>query len=234
METSLHRQLKIAYAGEDSQTEVKLGRFRIDAIRGDELIEIQCASLGALRDKVRTLTRRHQLRIVKPIVTAKRIAKRGVRGGPILSRRRSPKRGDVLTIFEDLIHFTSVFPHRNLVLEVLPVQVEEVRGPAGKRRGRWKKRFAVEDVRLEEIGEAVELRTAVDLLELLKLPKTREFNTADLAASIGRPRWLAQQIAYVLRETGAAETTGRTRAGIGYRRTSIAGNTPTLVSAYQD
>ena len=49
METTLHRQLKQSYASSDGETEVTLGSFRIDAIRDDELIEIQCASLSALR-----------------------------------------------------------------------------------------------------------------------------------------------------------------------------------------
>ena len=33
-------------------------------------------------------------------------------------------------------------------------------------------------------------------------------DTADLAAAIDRPRWTAQQIAYVLRKTGAIDSTG--------------------------
>jgi len=40
METSLHRQLKSYYAQSADDTEVRLGRFRIDVVRGDELIEI--------------------------------------------------------------------------------------------------------------------------------------------------------------------------------------------------
>ena len=44
METSLHRELKSLYAGEAAQTEVRLGRFRIDAVVGDELVEVQHGS----------------------------------------------------------------------------------------------------------------------------------------------------------------------------------------------
>ena len=55
METTLHRQLKEHYAEDPEQIEVKLGRYRIDAIAGGELIEIQHGSLAAIRDKIRTL-----------------------------------------------------------------------------------------------------------------------------------------------------------------------------------
>ena len=53
METTLHQQLKRRYAQDDDSTEVVLGKYRIDAIRDDELIEVQCASLSAIRDKCR-------------------------------------------------------------------------------------------------------------------------------------------------------------------------------------
>ena len=118
METTLHQQLKHRYAEDPSQTEVAVGRYRIDAIRNGELIEVQCASLSAIRDKCQNLLQRHQLRVVKPLIMRTRIAKIKKQGGPITSRRMSPKRGCVLDVFDDLIYFTRVFPHKNLTLDV--------------------------------------------------------------------------------------------------------------------
>ncbi len=72
METSVHRQLKIAYAESILQTEVSFHGFRIDAIdKRGHLVEIQHAGLGALKAKTRSLldhAKRPHLRIVKPIV----------------------------------------------------------------------------------------------------------------------------------------------------------------------
>ena len=76
METSLHQQLKLHYAGDASQTEVVVGRYRIDAVRGDELIEVQCASLSAIKAKINALLHRHTVRVVKPVVLRTRIAKK--------------------------------------------------------------------------------------------------------------------------------------------------------------
>jgi len=117
METTLHHQLKQHYAPDGLNTEVALGRYRIDAVRDDELIEVQCASLSAIRDKCRDLLQRHPLRVVKPVVMRTRIAKIKKPGGPVTSRRLSPKRGNPLDIFEELIYFTRVFPHDNLTIE---------------------------------------------------------------------------------------------------------------------
>lgn len=55
METSLHRQLKALYCAEASRQEVRVDGFRIDAVDRGRLIEIQQASLAALRHKVRAV-----------------------------------------------------------------------------------------------------------------------------------------------------------------------------------
>ena len=128
----------------------------------------------------------------------------------------SPKRGNILDLFEELIYFTRVFPHPNLVLEVPMVHVEQFRMPAKKRRRRWSKDYQVHDVQLEKIEERYEFREPSDLLKLLNLSAEDAFNTADLAKAIDRPRWVAQKIAYVLRNVGAIETSSRNRAGIQY------------------
>jgi hypothetical protein len=219
METTLHQQLKHRYAEDQSQTEVAVGRYRIDAIRNGELIEVQCASLSAIRDKCQNLLQRHQVRVVKPLIMRTRIAKIKKKGGPITSRRMSPKKGCVLDLFDDLIYFTRVFPHPNLTIEVPMIHIEQLRAPAKKRRRRWQKDYRVQDVKLESMEGSIELRNPGDLLKLIQLPDgVDSFNTAELAKSIDRPRSHAQQIAYVLRKTGALDTTGRNRSGIVYRR----------------
>lgn len=219
METTLHQQLKLSYAQDDSQTEVRLGNFRIDAVRDDELIEIQFGSLSAIRDKCQKLLKRHQLRVVKPVIMRTRIAKVPCAGGEVSSRRMSPKRGNVLDVFDELIYFTRVFPHTNLTIEVPLVHVEQVRRPRRKRRRRaWHKNYDVEDTRLESVESTIELKEPVDLLELADIPtRGKAFTTADLAEWTDQPRWKAQQIAYVLRKTGAVKSTHRTRQGIVYR-----------------
>ena len=219
METSLHQQLKRCYADAEGDTEVVMGRYRIDAIRGDELIEVQCASLSAIRDKCNDLLTRHSLRVVKPVIVRTRIAKAKKLGGPVTSRRLSPKRGSLLDIFDELIYFIRVFPNPNLTLEVPLIHVEQLRVPANKRRRRWQKDYRVQDVKLESIEATYELREPSDLLALIGMDDGCEsFNTLDIARATDRPRCVAQQIAYVLRKTGAIEAVGRNRGGIVYRR----------------
>ncbi|MDV6032572.1 MAG: hypothetical protein F9B45_21300 [Phycisphaera sp. RhM] len=218
METSLHQQLKLHYACDASQTEVVVGRYRIDAVRNDELIEVQCASLSAIKSKIDALLNRHTVRVVKPIILRTRIAKKKNARGKVTSRRMSPKRGDTLDLFEDLIYFTRVFPHPNLILELAFLHVEQTRVPSRRHRRRWRKDYRVADVSLEQIESTLELRSAEDLFELVGLDRqTESFTTEDIARVTGRPRWFAQKIAYVLKHTQAIEPIGRNRSGILYR-----------------
>ncbi len=210
METSLHRELKLLYAGRQAQSEVSLDGYRIDAVARGRLIEIQHGSLGAIRDKIRNLLESHRVTIVKPIIASKVLVKKSAKGGDIVGRRLSPKRGHLLDLFDELVHFTKVFPHRGLTLEVLLVEVEESRYPGHGRRRRWRQDDQeVEDQRLVAIHGKHRLRTAADLARLVRCPLPTPFHTAHLAESLGVRRWSAQRIVYCLQRMGALHLVGK-------------------------
>ncbi|MEM6328839.1 MAG: hypothetical protein AAF790_01185 [Planctomycetota bacterium] len=215
METSLHRQLKEVYAGGDGEVEAKLGRYRIDVIRpqaagNDLLIEVQHGGLAAIRDKVRALLKRHPVLVVKPIVARKRLVRRERPGGPVVSSRLSPKRGVPLDLFHELIHFTRAFPHPRLAIETPLVEVEEHRVPGHGRRRRWRKNdFVVEDQVLTRVQQTHRYETLGDLLTLLPPRLPTPFDTGQLAKRLEVDRWVAQRIAYCLRQTGAAAPVGK-------------------------
>jgi hypothetical protein len=220
METSLHRQLKAIYAGDDGKQEVARDGYRIDAVRAGELIEIQHGSLAAIRDKIRKLVAEHRVRIVKPIIANKLLVKLDRRGGQEVERRRSPKRGKLLDVFDELIYFTRVFPHDLLTLEVVLVDVEERRFPGrGKRRRRRREgqEYQVEDQSLVQIVESRSFATAADLRKLLPARMPKQFHTAHLAERLEVPRFAAQRIAYCLREMQAVEIVGKQGNALLYR-----------------
>lgn len=210
METSLHRQLKERYAGPAALVEQRLGKYRIDAVVGAELIEIQHGSLAAIRDKIAWLAERHRVRVVKPIVARKYLVKLDAKDGQTVSRRMSPKMGTVWNLFDELVYFTRVFPHENLTLEVPLVEIEELRFPGHGRRRRWRQNdFQVQDQRLLDVTEVHTFRHSVDLLALLPSGLPRQFHTGHLAESLGVRRWIAQRIAYCLRKTAAVRECGK-------------------------
>jgi hypothetical protein len=213
METSLHRQLKVLYAeAADPQTEVKLGNYRIDAVRADDtLVEIQHGSLAAIRDKIAALLKKkHRVLVVKPIVATKTIFKQDAPGGTVVSRRLSPKRGTILDLFHELVYFTRVFPHERLTLEVPLVEVAEFRYPGHGHRRRWRKNdHVVEDQRLVGVLESRCFSTRADLLGLLPSQLPNPFHTGHLAEQMQIARWIAQRIAYCLVKTQTTAEVGK-------------------------
>jgi hypothetical protein len=219
METSLHRQLKERYAQGGGLVEQRLGRYRIDVLRPDQLVEIQLASLSAIRDKIAALLKQHDVLLVKPIIARKHLVKLKRAGGCEVSRRLSPKRGTVLDVFEELVHFTRVFPHPRLTVEVLLIEIEEWRYPGhGRRRWRRPGNYQIEDQRLVDVVGVQQFRDAANLCRLLPRRLPRPFHTGHLAEGLGTQRWIAQRMAYCLRECGAIQSVGKLRGAWLYER----------------
>jgi hypothetical protein len=219
METTLHRQLKEHYAAGRAPIEQRVGRYRIDVVQPGRLVEIQLASLSAIRDKIAALLAEHRVLVVKPIVASKHIVKQHRAGGRILSRRRSPKRGTILDLFDELVHFTRVFPNRRLTIDVPLIEIEEWRYPGhGRRRWRRAGDHVVEDQRLIEVHSVQQFRSASDLCRLLPPRLPKPFHTGHIAESLDIPRWVAQRMAYCMRECGAIQSVGKLRGALLYEK----------------
>jgi hypothetical protein len=230
METSLHRQLKHLYAGKHAAIEVPVDGYRIDAVKRGELIEVQHASLAAIRNKVTDLLQSHRVRVVKPIIATKQLLRRHKIDGPVISARRSPKRRESVDLFTELMYFRNVFPHPSLRMEFPLVSVIEHRQP--KKPRRWKgKDYRLIDIELVEVLSSVTLRTladALNLIDLRSLAAAGPFDTQQLAQHVQRPRWYAQQIAYCLKHMGAIRAVGKRRAAWLYEldQSSLKGGKP--------
>ena len=206
METSLHRQLKERYAC-GGRTEVPHQGFRIDAVTdAGMLVEVQSGALAPLRKKLPRLLSDSRIHVIKPIVVARRVVRRARLDSEDLSARFSPKKARPFDIFDDLIGLVQVFPHPNLEIEVLSVEIDEVRVPRRRRPG-----FAVVDRSLRMVSGSVSLNVAADLWDLLPCPSLwhEPFTTRDLSERLERSHAFAQRVAYCLRHSGAALAVGK-------------------------
>lgn len=220
METTLHRQLKELYGATAADREVDVDGYRIDAVADGRLIEVQAASLAAIRCKVRALVQRHDVVVVKPLAARKLLITRRRKGGPVQSTRQSPRHETVYDVFSELVHFVEVFPHPRLTLHVLLTEQEEYRLP---RQRRWRRapKFRVEDRRLTSVVGRHELRSTADLLQLLPAALPDRFTTADIARELAIPRWLAQKMAYCLRQTQSLTAVGKSGRSWLYERIDV-------------
>ena len=218
METLLHHQLKQLYCDDQSRQEVQLDDYRIDVVRGDVLVEIQLGSIGAIRDKLRKLVSDYFVLVVKPIIVRKTLIKLDSPQGVEVSRRQSPKRRTVMSLFDELVYCTRLFPHPNLCIDVPLIEMEETRFPGhGRRRRRRESDFQIQEQRLLEIERIERFATAADLRNLISGDLPEPFHTGHLAEATGQKRDVAQQMAYCFRHMKIAEQVGKEGNAILYR-----------------
>lgn len=207
-EKPLHASLKQWYARPGDRFEVPVGRFVIDIVRDDLLIEIQTRNFASINSKLRELTRSYEVRLVYPVVQEKWIIRSATGNGGVTVRRKSPKRGRLEDLFWELVSIPQLLSHPNFSLEVLMIREEEVRRYDGRRK-RWRRRgWVIEGRRLVEVVERRLFGNAADWLAFVPngLPS---FTTKDLATIADTNRDLAQKMAYCLREAKMIELIGR-------------------------
>ncbi len=222
-EKPLHAALKAWYARPRDRLEVSVDGFVVDIVQRRCLVEIQTRSFASIKRKLIRLTARHRVRLVHPIAQEKWIVKLSKRGKE-LSRRRSPKRGALEHVFDELVSFPALLAHPNFSLMVVLIREEEVRTHDAARG--WRRRgWVTHERRLLEVVDQRIFESPDDMRALLPADLPEPFTTSDLAAASGRPRRLAQRMAYCLREMGVITPVGSRSRSVLYERTVAARRT---------
>lgn len=194
-EKPLHAALKTWYSCPGDQFEVKLDGYFIDIVRGNELIEIQTAGLGALRGKLRKMLKKYPITLVYPVASSKWIVRIDPASRKVRSRRKSPKQGSVFTAFEELVSIPTLLADPNLKLVIALIEEEEQRKHAPGRAWR-RKGWVVQERRLLNVVSSHLLNDPQDYLALLPKGLPEQFTTADLKEGLKCTQHVAQQIAY--------------------------------------
>jgi len=220
-ERSLHAGLKRWYSDPGDRFEVSVDGFMVDIVRGELLIEIQTRRFGAIRRKLSKLAERHRVRLVHPIAVEKWIVRLDADGERIVSRRRSPKKGRIEHLFDELVSMPALAANPNVSIEVLLTREEELRRQdcSAGRRCRWRRGgWIVCDRRLIEVISRVKLHGLEDYRRFLPDSLPNPFTTADLASMAGYSRGTAGKVAYCLRAMGLIVQTGKHRNFILYSK----------------
>jgi hypothetical protein len=224
-ETELHTALKAWYARPGDEIEVRFEGYIIDVKRGETLIEIQTRSFSSIKAKLLDLVPRHPVRLVYPIAQERWIVKVDQDRTTVLSRRKSPKRGTLLHVFDELIRFPALLVDPNLTLELLLIREEEVRHHEPGRRSRrsWSRRgWMTHERRLLDVLSVHRFAQPADLAVLLpdslSDPDAAPFTSRDLAAALKEHKRLAQKMVYCLRKIGVLQVVGKRGNALLYRR----------------
>jgi len=216
-EKPLHAALKKWYARPGDRLEGSVDGYIIDIIRRDLLVEIQTGNFAAIKRKLSRLTSDHPVRLVYPVARDKWIVRMSEDGQSRLSRRRSPKRGVIEHIFDELVSLPELFLNPNLSLEVVFIQEEEVRyhdATRGWRRHGW----LTDEHQLLEVQESRLFRSSAEIGELVPPDLSGPFTARDLGLAGGIQHRLAQKMVYCLSRIGCIKPIGKKGKAFLYTR----------------
>jgi len=203
-ESTLHAQLKNWYARPGDVLETQVGGYWIDIVRGDELIEIQTKNFTAIRKKIGSLIKEHPVRLIYPIAVEKWILRIANTSEDMITRKKSPKKGSPIDIFNELMRIPHLVKDPNFSLEVLYIREEVVWQDDG--HGSWKRKgWSLIDHRLVDVISQQEYHSVFDYISLIPPDLPEPFSVRDLRRGLGKPNYLAQRMAYSLRHMGLIE-----------------------------
>lgn len=186
-ETHLHKALKALYCAQSGGTEeAACGPYIADiAAPGGEIIEIQTGTLGRLLKKTEFfIGQGRKVKVVYPVAAVKYIETFSKATGKT-SRRKSPAKKGVRSVFRELSSLAPVLLSAQFTLEILEVEVTEERTAGTEpvqsrnRRRRFKKAWIKTGKRLEQIGNTVVLHGRKSYEALLPKDLPQQFTSKE-------------------------------------------------------
>jgi hypothetical protein len=206
-ERSLHAGLKDWLTEPGDEIEKKVNGYFIDIVRGDLLIEIQTKNFSALKKKLTVLVKDHPVKLVYPISRTKWIQRVDAEERKII-RRKSPRKGRVEHLFQELFRIPQLVLEPNFHVEVLFTEEEEIWRDDGK--GSWRrKKWSISDRRLLGVVGSHQLSEPSDYLALLPETLPEIFSNRDLQSALKIRKPLASKMSYCLRKMGLLTTVGK-------------------------
>jgi len=215
-EKSLHSSIKQWYVLPGDRFEVKLDKYVIDLVREDSLIEIQTKNFGAIRSKLRDLIKYNKVMLVHPIAIEKYIVTTDG-AGEIMSRRKSPKKGKVYDLFDELIRMPDLIAEDNFTLEILMTKEEEIRCTDGK--GSWRRKgISIVDRKLLEVVQKITFKDESDFLMFLPKELPENFTNKNLAEILKVTPIKARKITYCFRKMKIIKEVGKLKNELIFER----------------
>jgi hypothetical protein len=194
-ESSLHLEIKNWYLQDGDLLEKRVGGYVIDILRGELGIEIQTGSFSKLRDKLHALLADRQVRVIYPIPEMKWVSRRDVLGNSSVSRRRSPKKGSIYSLFDELVHLRSLIGHPNFSVEILLIEQEDIW--INDNKGSWRRKYwSIFDRHLVAVFHRVEFKRVEDYRSLLPEGIVGQFSSYELSMLAGIQPRLARKMLY--------------------------------------
>ena len=206
-ESSLHATIKEYYKQPGDIVEADVNGLCIDVIRDDLLIEIHTSNYSSIRDKIVRLLSDHMVCLVYPIAVQRWLIKLN-HHGQIVSRRKSPKCGNLYDIYSELVYIPEVIKHPNFIFDTLMVDDEIILSDDG--RGSWRRKgWSVIDRRLLTIRTVYRLYLPDDYFKFIPDDIQLPFTRKDLAKKINIKGSISSKMVNCLRKIGIIDIVGK-------------------------
>lgn len=209
-EGSLHAALKERLSEPGDRLEALVGGKVVDLVKADgELVEVQTRGLGKIKAKVLALAAAgRRVRVVHPIAVETLIRRLDPGTGELLSTRKSPKRGDLYSLFDELVNAPCLIGTAGISVEVIFVRDAVIRVRDGS--GSWRRRGdRLADRLLEEVLDSRRFSTRREWLALIPKSLASPFTSDSLAAALGIPPDRARKILYAYAKAGLLADAGK-------------------------
>lgn len=216
-EKNLHSDIKKLYSDENSKVEYKVGSYIIDVIKEDIFYEIQTKNFYAIGKKILDITKEnnkvvlvHPIAVEKYIITLNEVDE-------VLSRRKSPKKGELVDVFQELVSIPYLLKNENFKLEVLMTVEEEIRKSDGK--GSWRRKgVSIIDKKLVSVLEKHTFHSIEDFNLFLPKELPEYFTNKDLASVLNIPVHKVRKITYTLKNAEIIKQCGKRGRELLYSR----------------
>ena len=218
-EYSLHAQLKEYLARPGDRLEVAVEGKIIDLVRvGGELVEIQTGHIGQIRAKVLELARKgYCVRVVYPVSVVRELRRLDPVTAELVSTRKSPKHGDIYSLFDELIHAPELIAAPNVALEVLMIHSVETKTRDGSGSW-WHKGDRTIDRELAEVLSSRSFQSTEDWFALVPENLEPPWSSAALGEALGIEAGRARKILYCFSRAGLLVESEKRGNGKTYRK----------------
>jgi len=218
-EYSLHAQLKEYLARPGDCLEAPIEGKVIDLVRADgELVEVQTGHLGQIESKVLEFAGKgYRVRVVYPVSAVRELRRLDPVTHELLSTRRSPKHGDIYSLFDELVHAPEFVAAQNVAVEVIMIRSVETKMRDGSGSW-WRKGDRTVDRELVEVLSSCSFQTPREWLSFIPENLEPPWSSVVLGEVLGIGPERARKILYCFSRSGLLVESEKNGRGKTYRK----------------
>lgn len=179
-EKTTHMILKNYYEPDVDKQEIPIGNYVADIFTGQEIIEIQSAGFGKMREKLGSFLPEYPVTIVHPIAHIKKLIWIDEETGALSTPHKSPKKGNVYDAFLELYRIRDYLGDRHLTVKLLLMELEEYKLLNGYGKNKKIRASKYDRIPMDIIEEIV-IERPEDLMQFVPLELEEPFTKKQFA-----------------------------------------------------